>query len=103
MSVILKNPRSDDNNFNWNLSSNAEIGHMAATSDFALVQFPGQDGYGDLQLVTLLLYCNTTGKVLAKLRTQSPILAEYSVSLNKIMLLMSYLLEKTMFSDLKNF
>ena len=81
MSVILKNPRNDDNNF-WNFA--AEIGHMAATSKYTLVQFCGHDGYGDIRLAKLHLYCNKTGKVLAKLKTQSPILAEYSVSWNKI-------------------
>ena len=76
MSVILKNPHNDDNIF-WNAA--AEIGHMAATSKYTLVQFHGHDGYGD-RLAKLHLYCNKTGKVLAKLKTQSPILADYSVS-----------------------
>ena len=77
MSVILKYPRNHDNNF-WNFA--AEIGHMAATSKYTLVQFCGHDGFDDIRFKKLHLYCNKTGKVLAKLKTQSPILAEYSVS-----------------------
>ena len=100
MSVILKYPRNDDNNF-WNFA--AEIGHMAATSKYTLVQFSGHNGYGDIisdiRLAKLHLYCNETGKVLAKLKTKSPILADYSVSSNKII----SLLEKTPFSDLIDF
>ena len=70
MSVILKNPLF------WNAA--AEIDHMAATSKYTLVQFCNHAGFYDIR--RLHLYCNKTGKVLAKLKTQSPILAEYSVS-----------------------
>ena len=89
MSVILKYLRNDDNNF-WNFA--AEIGHMAATSKYTLVQFSGHNGYGDIisdiRLAKLHLYCNETDKVLAKLKTKSPMLAEYSVSSNKMISLL---------------
>ena len=69
MSVILKNPRFRN--------ASAKIDHMAATSKYTLVQFCNHPRFFDIRLH---LYCNKTGKVLAQLKTQSPILEEYSVS-----------------------
>ena len=91
LAVVLKNPRINGININFGIWGVGDIGHMAATSKYTLVQFTDRDFTSNRDgFERLNLFCNKSGRALASLRTDSPILAEHAVNMCDIICTILY-------------